>query len=323
MSKPIIPLILHIGVVPCTTQDDIETALEQARFTALSIREFEESHIQKFSFKEYTQVKTLETRAQQIKVIIEHNDMYPVYQPIITCITGDLYGYEGLTRCTNPLFTNLEDVLNDADIVGLYPNLEIAMTYNAIRGFQRQQRGTQYRLFLNMAPSSIKTKLYNDDIFLGLFAGTSYVIEIIERGEVKPEIILMLEQAIQGLDALVALDDFGTGYSNHLALLNTKPNIVKVSRELLSGINIDMNKQHAYSNIVQFVHNMGSQVLAEGIETPEEFDVLLRLGMDYAQGYYIGHPQIELSLPNPDIKSKIQRYQEFQLMLKSQGYDVT
>jgi EAL domain-containing protein (putative c-di-GMP-specific phosphodiesterase class I) len=115
------------------------------------------------------------------------------------------------------------------------------------------------------------------------------------------------------LNALIALDDFGTGYSNHLALLNSKPDIVKVSQELIEGIATNIDKQQVYENTVSFAHGLGILVLAEGIETREEFETCLRLGMDFAQGYYIGKPIKEIAVLPSEIKEILNHYEAFNL----------
>jgi EAL domain-containing protein (putative c-di-GMP-specific phosphodiesterase class I) len=70
-----------------------------------------------------------------------------------------------------------------------------------------------------------------------------------------------------------------------------------------------MDKQHIYANIVIFARNLGTRVLAEGIETEAEFQTLLNLGMDYAQGYLIGKPLSTLEPVNLRVLQMIQEYQ--------------
>ncbi len=117
---------------------------------------------------------------------------------------------------------------------------------------------------------------------------------------------------------MIALDDFGTGYSNHLALLNSKPDIVKVSHELIENIEDDIDKQRIYENIVSFARGMGTKVLAEGVESQKQFEYLLRFGMDYSQGYFIGRPAAGLDQIPEGITQLVEKYQDFSSALFEQ-----
>ena len=201
-------------------------------------------------------------------------------------------------------------LVDDAEILGVYTQLELLMTLTAIQAF-RKLEASHTRLFINLAPESIKKRIYDGPIAAGVFDNIKFVIEIIERGEVFPEVMSLLDKTIAKLNALIALDDFGTGYSNHLALLNSKPDIVKISHELIEGIASNIDKQQVYENTVSFASGLGTLVLAEGIETRSEFETCLRLGMDFAQGYYIGKPIKEIAVLPSEIKEIVNRYEAF------------
>ena len=68
------------------------------------------------------------------------------------------------------------------------------------------------------------------------------------------------------------------------------PQIIKIDRSLLSGINDDATKQENCKNIIEKMHALGKRVVAEGVETKEEFDYLVSIGADLFQGYYLARP---------------------------------
>ena len=311
-----IHLALSVGVAPSTHSADSETLTTYAKFAALEALKLDGSAVELFDFRAFLQHRAIIERRHHLPEVIESAQLTTVFQPIISCKTGKLYGYEALTRPTNPAYKNVSELLDDAEMLGIYPRLELVMTLSAIQAF-RDLGGTS-RLFINMAPETIRRKIYDKPIQDGLFDNIKFVIEIIERGEILASIISLLTKSIANLNALIALDDFGTGYSNHLALLNSKPDIVKVDRALITNIEDDHDKQRAYENIVSFARGMGTMVLAEGVESQKQFEYLLRFGMDYSQGYYIGKPMPTLNEIPEGITQLVEKYQGFSQMLLQQ-----
>jgi EAL domain-containing protein (putative c-di-GMP-specific phosphodiesterase class I) len=116
------------------------------------------------------------------------------------------------------------------------------------------------------------------------------VFEVVERNQIDPREITLRKSIVTKAGAKFALDDFGSGYSNHLALLALEPDIIKLDKELIRGIDSDLNKQYMIEDIINYSKYRGTKVLAEGIETRDELETLCRMGADYAQGYYLGMP---------------------------------
>jgi len=265
--------IFAAGVVPVTHTTDSNLLITYARFASMEASKDPDPSVGVFDFKEYLKYRGIIERRVHLPELIKKSQLTTVFMPIVSCKTGKLYGYEALTRPSNPAYKNISELLDDAEVLGLYSQLEFLMTLISIQTYR--ELGGQSRLFINMAPETIKKRLYDEVIKQGVFDNIKFVIEIIERGEILAEVIKILNDSVSQLHAMIALDDFGTGYSNHLALLNSKPDIVKVSRELIEGIDKDADKQQIYENIVSFTRGLGTRVLAEGIETKEEFEYLL------------------------------------------------
>ena len=306
---------LSIGVAPTTHSTDSEVLITYAKFAAMEANGTGEPCVMLFDFKAYMRYRSVIERRNHLPELIENAQLSTVFQPIVSCKTGELYGYEALTRPTNPAYSYVGDMLDDAEVLGIYPKLEFLMTMTAITTFRRLGQPNA-RLFINMAPETIKKRIYDDPIRQGQLDNIKFVIEIIERGDVFADVISILNKSITNLNAMIALDDFGTGYSNHLALLNSKPDIVKVAHELIRGIDKDSDKQQVYENTVSFARGLGTMVLAEGVENKEEFEYLLRLGMDLVQGYYVGKPSPEFQLVPAEVKKLIIGYQEFAKVLE-------
>ncbi|WP_162789152.1 MULTISPECIES: putative bifunctional diguanylate cyclase/phosphodiesterase [Sphingomonas] len=88
----------------------------------------------------------------------------------------------------------------------------------------------------------------------------------------------------------VSLDDFGTGYASLVHLRDLPADVLKIDRSFIAGMNRDAESTKIVRAIVSLAHNLGRQVVAEGIETFEQQQFLQRLGCDLGQGHLFGHP---------------------------------
>ncbi|MFT5836061.1 MAG: diguanylate cyclase (GGDEF)-like protein [Sulfurimonas sp.] len=96
----------------------------------------------------------------------------------------------------------------------------------------------------------------------------------------------------------VALDDFGSGYSNFSHALNLPIDYIKIDASLISNIDRNIQSQIMVETIVGLAHKLNIHTIAEFVSTKEILDVVKRLNVDYAQGYYIGKPEkIEVHIP--------------------------
>lgn len=89
----------------------------------------------------------------------------------------------------------------------------------------------------------------------------------------------------------IALDDFGAGYSNFSHALNLPIDYIKIDASLISNIDSDINSQMMVETIVGLAHKLNIQTIAEYVSSKEILDVVKRLNVDYAQGYYVGKPE--------------------------------
>jgi len=96
--------------------------------------------------------------------------------------------------------------------------------------------------------------------------------------------------ALQKLGVEIAIDDFGTGYSSLSYLRQLPANALKIDRSFLEDSDSPMSTRALIETIVGLAHDLGLSVVGEGVETPEQFDLLRRAGCDRAQGHLFGHP---------------------------------
>ena len=95
---------------------------------------------------------------------------------------------------------------------------------------------------------------------------------------------------IRDCGAYVALDDYGTGYNGEAILLECFPDFVKIDILLVRNVDKDAERQKMISNLVEFAKARKMRCIAEGVETKEELETVIRLGCDFVQGYYVARP---------------------------------
>jgi EAL domain-containing protein (putative c-di-GMP-specific phosphodiesterase class I) len=101
---------------------------------------------------------------------------------------------------------------------------------------------------------------------------------------------LIVLNDLKALGVKLALDDFGTGFSSLSYLLQFPVDIVKIDKIFVAGLGRDRTNQAVVAAIVQLAHDLGSTVVAEGVETIEQHQELAQLGADFCQGFYFARP---------------------------------
>ena len=112
------------------------------------------------------------------------------------------------------------------------------------------------------------------------------------------DLLRTIFEQLRELGFKIAMDDFGTGYAS-LEILKTVPaDIVKIDQAFVRDIKISKFDKTFIRFIAQICHDVDIEVLLEGIETEEEFNVVEPMELDYIQGFLFGRPQSEEEITN-------------------------
>lgn len=235
-----------------------------------------------------------------------HGDEYRLetaLQPIVGLIHQRVVGYEALVRGTS---------LRDARAVSPYElfqraaqggelvQLDTVCQQIHLSAFAPLSTGRDW-LFLNVRPESIVEPDFARTLFErttshGL-AARQIVIELLETPLEQADQPSQLERAIAELRALgfvIALDDFGAGHSNLDRVLDLKPDLIKLDRRLIVKATQDRAIRRVLPSMIAMLHEIGTLVVAEGIETAVEASIALDAGADLAQGFFFGMPSPEM-----------------------------
>jgi diguanylate cyclase (GGDEF)-like protein len=221
------------------------------------------------------------------------------FQPIVDLLGGTVLGYEVLSRAAR--FPCIADAFTLARSHGLAWDFEAACRASAIAQIvELNGRARGLRFFLNVGP-----EVLSDPRFLSVFTCGSLtevgvepsqiVLELTEPQAVKDHgRFSELIQHYTGQGFEVALDDFGVGHSSLVTLVNCTPHFLKLDIELVRGIHLDSYRQRLVRSLVGFAANVDSKLVAEGVEDWDELEVLVRLGVRYAQGFLFARPSDSL-----------------------------
>ncbi len=228
---------------------------------------------------------------QNIKSVLQNNELYAVYQPIISLKNGQIEGYEALSRINNNSnFSNLEEIFATAIETNTIVELEKLCIENALKNISSKPK--EKKLFLNIDSSETLHKDSIKNIFEKKSISLQDIIfEITERSMAQTEeIVLNLQNEYENKDIKLAIDDFGAKNSGLSRVCKFKPEYLKLDMDLVRNIDLDIMKKAAISSIVSFCKDVSIKIIAEGIETEGELKTLIDLGVTYGQGFYISKP---------------------------------
>jgi len=215
--------------------------------------------------------------------------VYMVYQPIVSVALRRPVAFEALARNSDPRFKNPAQLFGEAETFGLVQPLGRIIRSNVVEVAEKLVDDT--RLFVNLHVNDLDdATLYDAKAPLSRVAAR-VVLEITERGSI--ESVQGVEDKVRALRALgyrIALDDIGAGYANLNSLTALEPDVVKLDMALVRNIHEHGTKQRIVSAMVELSRAMKIDLVAEGVETKLELDVLMGLGCELFQGYYFARP---------------------------------
>ncbi|MBP3238626.1 MAG: GGDEF domain-containing protein [Lachnospiraceae bacterium] len=242
--------------------------------------------------------------------LIDNNLFHYHFQPIISARNGDVVAYEALMRTDSDIGMNPLEIL---DLAGKYNRLydiEYATLNNCLRFLSENQNMFENkRLFINAIPSHMLTE--EDFESISSRYGEIWekvVVELTEQTDADDAVLEKVMERLSKNRCNMAIDDYGTGYSNTSRLLKYNPEVVKLDRSLVAGIDSNTRKQTMVAGLVDYIHSQGGNVLGEGVETAEELETLIDLGCDLFQGYYISMPKpVLVEEIASDVKDQIEK----------------
>lgn len=226
------------------------------------------------------------------------------FQPILSLSHQRVIGHEGLLRAVDAQGRPLSPLAVLATAQERGELVALDRLARLLHVFNRPPGDNQW-LFLNVHP----------EVFVDAIAKSSFMLDLLEhQGMAAGDVVIeVLEDAIRdevcfaetverlrSEGFLIALDDFGAGHSNFDRVWTVRPEIVKLDRSFALRMEHDAGARRLMPRIVNLLHEAGSLVLLEGIETETQARIALDSDIDFVQGYYFARPA---PLPEPGMDS--------------------
>jgi len=229
---------------------------------------------------------------RSIKEAIYSDNIIPFAQAIYDIENNKIEKYESLIR-----------LRKNGEIFSPYFFLEVAKRSNLYRLLTKTmidktfpffaERDTEFSINISLEDINDKESCnYLFDKIAEFNIGKLLTLEIVESEGIErfDEVMKFIHKSkLNGCK--IAIDDFGTGYSNFDYLLKLNADIIKIDGSLVKNVNINTHHRKLVSMIVDFAKNADMKVVAEFVHSKEVFDAVKALGVDYAQGYFIGTPK--------------------------------
>lgn len=232
-----------------------------------------------------------------LRHLLDNEGLVTLFQPIFDLKSGRIFGYEALTRGPQGSeFENAEALFSFAEQTEMIIDLERMCRRRALQMVQTQ--GQVPRIFINCSVRCLEDIEFEPARFKQEVAGAGLandqvVFEITERVAIpdwKRFQWFLREIKKQGFS--VAIDDMGAGYSNLKILTEIEPDFLKLDISLVQGADTNLLKLELLRTLKDLAGKIGAEVIAEGLETQAEHQLVRELGIPYGQGYYLARPRV-------------------------------
>jgi EAL domain-containing protein (putative c-di-GMP-specific phosphodiesterase class I) len=236
---------------------------------------------------------------RDIKKALQNKEFFLYYQPQLDLSNRKIVGAEALIRWKHPL----KGIIPPDKFIPIAEESEVIIHINKwvlfTACYQVEQWIKQGLAPIRIAINLSGYKLANQKIIQTInnvlqnisFDAKNIEIEITENilMQDNEETISTLKR-IKGLSLRIALDDFGTGYSSLNYLMSFPVDTIKIDRSFVMNCTSKNKNLVIIKAIIAMGHSLGKKIVAEGIETEEQYHLMKKLGCDEAQGYYFKRP---------------------------------
>lgn len=240
-------------------------------------------------------------KEMDLERILEEKSIYSVFQPILSLKTGEVLGYEALSRMKEPgTIGGIEELFDMAVLYDRIWKLEKLCRKKAFENFSLQPDYKDKKLFVNVNPLVIKDKKFrigftDEHLMQYYIKKENIVFEITEKGNIQD--LEGFQKAVEHYrkqNYRIAMDDVGAGNSGLTMICDLSPEYLKLDMKLIRDIHKNELKRAIVNSMVELSKSTGIQLIAEGIETEKELQTLINLGIQYGQGYFLQRPNKQM-----------------------------
>ena len=236
---------------------------------------------------------------EQLRLALQHNELHLNYQPFIDLSSKKVIGAEALVRWVNGElgFVGPDEFIPVAEQTGLIVDIGLFVLRTAVKQVAqwRLKYDENFSIAINVSPMQFRDEVLERELTMLIdryqLPAKAIELEITEgvliSGYAKVESALN-EFHQSGIS--ISMDDFGTGYSSLNYLRKYPFDTLKVDKSFIDDIASQSSSYKLVSATISMGHQLNLSVVAEGIETQEQFEMLVELECDIGQGYFFGKP---------------------------------
>ncbi len=229
---------------------------------------------------------------------VKNHEFMPFFQPKVDMRTGKLVGFEALCRWFHEgHFIYPDEFIPVLDREGLIPDLDLAIFDETCKAIRRWKE-------MGLNPPRISSNFSKKNLFVPKIENR--IIKVLEdNGLDSKDVEIEITESMKDLEydrlirfvgslkdhgLFISIDDFGTGYSSLSLLYNIEADVIKIDRGFTDRIDTDEKAAILIESIITIARKLNMETIAEGVETKEQGRMLMKIGCNYAQGYYYSKP---------------------------------
>ena len=293
----VIDICASLGVTEIKSNQSLEQAMREADLAMYNGRSDVRGEVRWIDQALAREIEQRSETAERLKIAIEAEELFPVFQPIVKLATSDIVGFEALARWEDPELGSVspEVFIALAEEMGLLDQLDQQILHKALDQLALWiNGGISCTMHVNLSAPSLHsntTKLVLDALNDRNLEPEHLTLELTETSILvnKTAYVSILDSlAKKGIE--FQLDDFGTGYSSLSHIRDFPVSGLKIDRSFVMDANVDAKSNALLQSVMSIARHLQFDVVAEGIETAEQLAFLMGLGCQYGQGFYFGKP---------------------------------
>lgn len=288
-----------VGVVVSGSADDATSLLRKADAAMYRAKEEGRSRVRLFDDELRAEIEDRLLIETEVAVALREGQLVCAFQPEVYVATGELFSFEALARWHHP---TRGVIMPDRFVAAIERSGRAGMLFERTLGYALDQQrlwhattGLRIPVSVNLSPGQLSdpaTVDVLDHALDGIDPQGSLWIEVTENALMGPHAGECLSR-LSDLGVSTAIDDFGTGWASMARLSEFHWDALKVDRRFVARLD-DPDAEGSTAIVAAMIalaHSLGTIVVAEGVETPEQLDRLTELGCDVVQGFLVSRPR--------------------------------
>jgi predicted signal transduction protein with EAL and GGDEF domain len=295
-----IDLSANIGIsIYSKSTNSVDVLMNYAGIALYKAKEEGKGHYQFIDDEFINKVKFVNDLKTALTKSIKNDELDLHYQPQYSLENNELIGFEALLRWQNDKYnkTSVFEVIKIAEKENIINDIGLYLFKKACYFAKEVENKSDKRLIVSVNFSamqiikdgfvnSVKKIINETDVspyYLGFEITESCFIDNFSETSYKL-------QQLKDMGITISIDDFGTGYSTLSYLLKLPVSLIKIDKSFLDDLTISPKTEIFINSIINITHNLGLKVVAEGIETETQYEILKKLKCDYVQGFLLARP---------------------------------